>query len=528
MTATAPQQSKVTYTSANVDWELFHRQFDEALARVRAQLGRDYPLYIGRDAVPSGGPPIVDASPIDTSVMLGRFATATPEQVGRAVAAAKGAQREWAHRPWRERVATLRKAASVIRERKFELAAIMALEVGKSRLESMGDAEESADLIDYYCQELEDANGFVRQMAKVTAVERNTDVLRPYGVFACIAPFNFPLALSTGMSAAALVTGNAVVYKPAEDTPWTGLKLYEVYRDAGLPAGAFNYIPGTGEVTGEALWRHPGIDGVVFTGSKAVGMHIYQGLSRQWIKPCLLEMGGKNAAIVMDTADLDAAAEGVTRSAFGLQNQKCSATSRVYVHQRVASGFIEKLIEKTKALRLGDPTERDVYFGPVINAAAVERFTRAVAQARQEGTVLLGGERLQGGPFARGHFVAPTIARLPLRSGLFFDELFVPILAVGEVAGLEQAIAEANKAEYGLTAGIFSKKPEEVERFFDEIEAGVCYVNKRTGATTGAWPGAQPFTGWKGSGSTGKGGCGPYYVAQFLREQSRTVIEESR
>src|SRR2546425_3236082 len=153
MTATAPQQSKVTYTSANVDWELFHRQFDEALARVRAQLGRDYPLYIGRDAVPSGGPPIVDASPIDTSVMLGRFATATPEQVGRAVAAAKGAQREWAHRPWRERVATLRKAASVIRERKFELAAIMALEVGKSRLESMGDAEESADLIDYRSEE---------------------------------------------------------------------------------------------------------------------------------------------------------------------------------------------------------------------------------------------------------------------------------------------------------------------------------------------------------------------------------------
>jgi len=528
VTATVPNQSKVTYTSANVDWEAFHRQFDDALVRIRAQLGRDYPLYIGRDAVPSGGPPIVDTSPIDTGVMLGRFATATPEQVGRAVAAAKAVQRDWAHRPWRDRLAILRRAASLIRERKFELAAIMALEVGKSRLESMGDAEESADLIDYYGQELEDANGFERQMAKVTAVERNTDVLRPYGVFACIAPFNFPLALSTGMSAAALMTGNAVVYKPAEDAPWTGLKLYEVYREAGVPPGAFNYIPGTGEVTGEALWRHPGIDGVVFTGSKAVGMHIHQSLSRQWIKPCLLEMGGKNAAIVMDSADLDAAAEGITRSAFGLQNQKCSATSRVYVHQRVARALVEKLIEKTKALKVGDPTERDVFFGPVINAAAVERFARAVAQARQEGTVLEGGERLQDGRLGRGHFVAPTIVRLPLSSSLFVEELFVPILAVGEVAGLEQAIAEANKAEYGLTAGIFSKRPEEIERFFDEIEAGVCYVNKRTGATTGAWPGAQPFTGWKGSGSTGKGGCGPYYVAQFLREQSRTVIEESR
>jgi 1-pyrroline-5-carboxylate dehydrogenase len=229
----------------------------------------------------------------------------------------------------------------------------------------------------------------------------------------------------------------------------------------------------------------------------------------------------------MDSADLDAAAEGVVRSAFGLQNQKCSATSRVYVHEGVARLFLEKLVDKTRALKIGDPTERDVTFGPVITAAAVATFERAVAQARREpgGAILLGGERLRGGLFERGHFVAPTIARLPLSSALFFEELFVPFLAVAEVTGLDAAIAETNKAEYGLTAGIFSRRAEEIERFFDEIEAGVCYVNKRTGATTGAWPGAQPFTGWKGSGSTGKGGCGPYYVAQFLREQSRTVIE---
>src|SRR5256886_2023742 len=447
MTATVPTPSKITYTSANVDWGSFHGQFDDALMRVRAQVGRDYPLYIGGDAVSSGGPPIVDASPIDTSVTLGRFATGTPEQVGRAVAAARAAQREWAHRPWRDRVATLRKAASLIRERKFELAAIMTLEVGKSRPESMGDAEESADLIDYYCQELADANGFVRQMARVTAVERNTDVLRPYGVFACIAPFNFPLALSTGMSAAALVTGNAVLYKPAEDAPWTGLKLYEVYRDAGLPGGAFNYIPGAGEVTGEALWRHPGIDGVVFTGSKAVGMHIYRGLSREWIKPCLLEMGGKNAAIVMASAELDAAAEGVMRSAFGLQDQKCSATSRVYLQRLAASPFLEKLLAKTKAITLGDPTERDVFFGPVINREAVARFERAAAQAGREGKILLGGARLTGGVFDRGHYVAPTIVELPLASSLFFEELFVPLLAIGEVPGLDQAITETNRSE---------------------------------------------------------------------------------
>jgi 1-pyrroline-5-carboxylate dehydrogenase len=404
----------------------------------------------------------------------------------------------------------------------------MSLEVGKSRLEAMGDAEESADLIDYYGAQVEEADGFVRPMGRITPIERNTDVLRPYGVFACIAPFNFPLALSAGMSSAALVAGNAVVYKPAEDTPWTGLELYRVYADAGLPAGTFNVITGRGEEIGDPLWQHSGLDGVVFTGSKQVGLRIFAGLSGRWIKPCLLELGGKNAALVMPSADVDAAAEGVMRSAFSLQNQKCSATSRVYVHREVAAPFVEHLLERTRAIRMGDPSERDVFFGPVINQRAVERFERAVRQAREQGTILLGGERLRGGIFDRGHFVAPTIARLPLDSSLYREELFVPFLAVGEVESLDQAIAETNAAEYGLTAGIFSSDPAEVERFFDEVEAGVCYANKRTGATTGAWPGAQPFCGWKGSGSTGKGGCGPYYVTQFLREQSRTVIEENR
>ncbi|HEU5303090.1 MAG TPA: aldehyde dehydrogenase family protein [Gemmatimonadales bacterium] len=520
---TAP--ARITYTSASGDLEEFHRCFDMALASVRAEAGRHYPCYIDGRAVDRGGEPLVDRSPIDTSFVLGRFAAASPGQVDAAVRAARRAQPEWARRLWPDRVALLRRAAALIRERKYELAALMALEVGKSRLEAMGDAEESADLIDYYCQQVEDAHGFIRQMARVTPIERNTDVLRPYGVFACIAPFNFPLALSAGMSSAALVAGNAVVYKPAEDTPWTGLKLHEVYRDAGLPTGAFNLLFGRREEIGDPLWQHPGIDGVVFTGSKAVGLRIHAGLSGRWIKPCLLELGGKNATVVLRTADLDAAAEGVMRSGFSLQNQKCSATSRVYVEREVLPEFLERLIEKTRAIPMGDPSVRDVFFGPVINQRSVERFERAVAQARREGTVLVGGERLRGGIFDKGHFVAPTVARLPLESTLFQEELFVPLVAVGEVTGLDQAIAETNRGEYGLTAGIFSAQRAEIDRFFDEVEAGVCYANKRTGATTGAWPGAQPFCGWKGSGSTGKGGCGPYYVAQFMREQSRTVIE---
>jgi 1-pyrroline-5-carboxylate dehydrogenase len=517
--------TKITYTSTSGDLEEFHHRFDAALAQVRQASGELYPFYIDGEPVETREEPLIDYSPIDTNVVLGRFAAATAAQVDAAVRSAGRAQISWARRPWQERVAILRRAAAIIRERTYELAALMSLEVGKSRLEAMGDAEESADLIDYYCQQVEDADGFVRPMARITPVERNTDVLRPYGVFACIAPFNFPLALSAGMSSAALVAGNTVVYKPAEDTPWTGLKLYEVYRDAGLPDGVFNILFGRREEIGDPLWQHPGIDGVVFTGSKQVGMRIHAGLSSPWIKPCLLELGGKNAAIVLRSADLDAAAEGVMRSAFSLQNQKCSATSRVYVQREVLDSFLERLIDKTRAIRMGDPSERDVFFGPVINGRAVERYDRAVAQARKEGTVLLGGARLRGEVFERGHFVAPTIARLPLDSSLFREELFVPFLAVGEVESLDQGIAETNRVEYGLTAGIFSGEQLEIARFFDEVEAGVCYANKRTGATTGAWPGAQPFCGWKGSGSTGKGGCGPYYVAQFMREQSRTVIE---
>ena len=219
------------------------------------------------------------------------------------------------------------------------------------------------------------------------------------------------------------------------------------------------------------------------------------------------------------------AAEGIMKSAFGLQGQKCSACSRVYIDKKVAEPFLKTLLEKTAAIKIGDPTQKDVYFGPVINAKAVKTFEAAAVSAQNGGKILAGGKRMTQGALAKGHYVEPTIAQLPLDHPLFRQELFVPFLSVGVVSGLEEAIAESNKAEYGLTAGIFSSQKEEIEKFFDEIESGVCYANRKTGATTGAWPGVQSFCGWKGSGSTGKGGCGPYYVAQFLREQSRTIME---
>lgn len=517
---------KITYTTANVDLSAFHHYFEEALAKIRNEYGQEHPIFVSGKAISVDSPHIVNVSPINTDLVLGHFQGATPAEVDLAVAAARGARKTWSGMPWQDRVALLRKAAKLVRKRKFEIAAIMSIEVGKNRFESIGDAEESADLIDYYCDQLEEANGFIREMNRITPVETNTDVLRPYGVFACIAPFNFPMALSCGMSSAALVAGNTIVYKPAKDAPWTGLKLHEIYRDAGLPPGVFNFITGRGSEIGDALVLHEHVDGVVFTGSKPVGMRMFHRFSEKWVKPCLMELGGKNPAIIMDSADLDAAAEGVAKSAWGLQNQKCSACSRVYVHRDVVDDFVERLLKCTKDIVIGDPTQEGVYLGPVINAAAVQKYEQAVAQAKKEGKILVGGKRLTEGALGKGHYVAPTIATVPLDSTLFTEEFFVPFLAVGVIDSLDQAFEESNKVEYGLTAGLFSADEDEIARFYDEIEAGVTYVNKRTGATTGAWPGAQPFTGWKGSGGSGKGGCGPYYVAQFMREQCRTRIRE--
>ena len=526
MATLAPDKMKVTYTTSAADMDRIHQAFDQALERVRSECEKEYPIYINGKEVRSDAPPIVDTSPINNELVLGRFTSANVEHVDQAIESAYRARRKWEQLGWKKRVAIMREAAELIRKNKFELAACMSLEVGKSRLESLGDAEESADLIDYYAWQMENAKGFRQKMNKLTPIEDNTDLLRPFGVFVCISPFNFPLALACGMSSAALVTGNTLVFKPAQDTPWTGLRLYHIYRKAGVPEDVLHFISGRGSVIGDALWRHPKVAGVVFTGSKEVGMNIFKGFSAKWVKPCLTELGGKNPCIVMDSADLDAAAEGVMKSAWGLQNQKCSACSRVYVHKKVAGEFTAKLIEKTKAMSIGDPTERDVFFGPVINQNAVRTFERAVELAKKDGKILVGGGRMAEGAFAKGYYLEPTIVKVPLSSEVFMEEYFVPLLAIGEIDSLGQGIEESNKAEYGLTAGIFSKNEEEVEKFFDEIETGVTYANKRSGATTGAWPGAQPFCGWKGSGSSGKGGCGPYYVMQFMREQSRTVIEE--
>jgi 1-pyrroline-5-carboxylate dehydrogenase len=305
----------------------------------------------------------------------------------------------------------------------------------------------------------------------------------------------------------------------------TALALYQIFVAAGLPGSALQLVFGTGSETGEALSAHPGVDGILFTGSKAVGMNIYHRFSKDFPKPCITEMGGKNPAIVMPSADLDAAAEGVMKSAFGLQGQKCSACSRIYVHRDVKDAFVGKLLERTGAISIGDPSRHGVWLGPVIHERAYKAYQGYAEMARKDGQVLTGARVLTDGELAHGYFVAPTLVEgLGQDHDLFRNELFVPFACLATFSTLDEALKLANDTEYGLTAGFFSRKADEVQAFLERIEAGVVYVNRKAGATTGAWPGVQPFGGWKGSGSSGKASGGPYYVQQFMREQSRTIV----
>ncbi len=520
-----PEKFRITYATLSADNEDLQRAYDEAVEQARGELDREYPVVVNGEERWSGEL-YAERSPIDHDMVLGRFAQATIQDVDDAVAAAKAFAIEWDRMGWKRRVEILRNAADIMEERLFITSALMAMEIGKSRLEALGDVQETAELIRWNCDEVEKHDGFRVPMSGLGAAGDYYDVLRPYGVWAVISPFNFPMALSGGPSSGALVAGNTVCLKPSNAGALLGYKLYEIYRDAGVPAGAFQFLPGRGAVAGDHLVHHPDVGGVTFTGSYEVGMGIYNTFATEFPKPVVCEMGGKNPTIVTKHADLDKATDGVLRSAFGLSGQKCSANSRVYVDREVHDEFVSLLKDKTDKIKVGDPLERDVFMGPVINDAALKTYEEASEEARKNGTIVTGGERLVDGDMARGNYVRPTVVAVPLDNWIWKKELFVPFVAVAPVDSLDEAIELSNDSEYGLTAGLFSEDQAEIDEWLDRIHAGVVYVNRRAGSTTGAWPGVQPFGGWKGSGTSGKAGGGPYYVLQYMREQSRTVIAE--
>jgi 1-pyrroline-5-carboxylate dehydrogenase len=516
---------RVTYSNTGEDFSGVHTHLDEIIAKAESRLlGKLRPAFIGgRDR--AEGPVVNGVSPIDSDIVLGEFPQADAKLVEEAVNAARTAFPAWRDLGWPRRVGLLRAAADVLEERKWDVSVACLVEVGKSRLEAVGEVEEAIDLVRHYCAEMERTDGFREEKPGASSSEKCSVVLRPYGVFGVIAPFNFPVALSIGMISAALVAGNTVVFKPSDAAGLTGRLVVEVLVAAGLPDGVLNLVQGADE-TGKALANHPRVDGFAFTGSNAVGMSILRhSASSQSMRPVLAEMGGKNPAFVTASADLAVAASGIARSAFGLSGQKCSALSKAYVDGRIMDDFLEALLEATGKLVVGDPRRRDVFVGPVIDEAALDRFTEASLEARRDGAILAGGDRLSGDGFGRGSYVEPTIVSdLARDHRINKDELFVPFVSVLPFDELDEAIVDANRSAYGLTAGVYTQDQAELNRFLNTIEAGVLYANRASGATTGAWPGFQTFCGWKGSGITGKGGLGSWYVPQFMREQSHTIL----
>ncbi len=523
------KKMKITYVTLSADNEELQAAFDQAIETVSTGwLGAEVPMYInGREVYAEKKEERY--SPINTDLKLCTAQSGTTADVATAIAAAKAAAPGWEATPWPERVALLRRAADLMSERSFELSALLVYEVGKSRLEALGEVEESVDLVRYYADSMEDNRGFFNEMGKLNPddpTEHNFSILRPYGVWVVISPFNFPMALSSAPVAAALVTGNTVVFKGAPETPYTSWKMSELFIEAGVPAGVFNNILGPDETVGQALLDSPDVDGWTFTGSYAVGMKVLQSArSGRYPRPAIVEMGGKNPTIISQTADLDKAAQGVARAAFGMDGQKCSACSRVYVQEAVYDQFKEKLVASAQTLKVGDPTARDTFMGTVVGQEAYDRFRASVEKAKADGQVVYGGDVLTEGDFAKGYYVQPTILEgLPDEHELVKEELFLPILHLSPVEDLDEAMTRANNTPYGLTAGFFGEDQAEVDWFLTNIQSGTVYVNRASGATTGAWPGVQCFGGWKGSGSSGKGIGALYTLPLYMREQSRTII----
>ncbi len=518
---------RLTYSTMFDPPPELHERFETAVENVRSTFGQSYGHYIdGADVTTDELRD--DLSPVNTRWVLGRFPVATADQVEQAVAAARAAFPGWRATPAAERIRILRKAGELIEERVYDIAAAVAFEVGKNRMEALGEIQETADFFFGYCDDFEQHEGFDHRLPDDPLRDfrsHNRSVMKPYGVWGVIAPFNFPFALAGGPAAAALVTGNTVVVKGAPDTPWAVRLLADCLRDAGVPDGVFNCLLDPDDTAGPLLADHPDVSGLTFTGSYDVGMQLCRkSAAGAWPRPCIAEMGGKNATIVTANGDLDRAVLGIMRSAFGLTGQKCSALSRVYVEESVADELIARLKPVVDAIKVGDPTVAENTIGPIASREAYENYAKYAGELHDGADVICGARVLTDGDLADGYFCAPTVAEAPLDHRLWRHEMFAPIVMIARVPDKETGMKLANESELGLTAGFYGDEAE-TEWFFDNIEAGVTYANRPQGATTGAWPGYQPFGGWKGSGSTGKGIASFYYLAQYLREQSQTSVE---
>jgi len=504
----------------------FHKKFEIEISGLKKQLSDKniYPIVIENKKIFSKNK-FKHVSPIDKRIILGYISIASEKEIKKAVKASDIAFKKWASLDYTKRIAILKKAVIEIRNRKFELSALLTFENGKNRYEAMADIDEAIDFINYYCFEMEFNKGFVSNNYVKNKREQYLSVMKPYGVWGIISPFNFPAAIFVGMTTGALITGNTVIVKPASNTPIIGYKIIEILVKTGIPPGVLNFITGSGKSIGNLLVGNRNVAGILFTGSKEIGSQIVRDSSKITLRPIIAELGGKNPVIVTGTANLDKAVNGVTKAAFSYSGQKCSACSRVYVHKKVKNEFLTKLIKNVENLNILNPVNEESDIGPLINKDAYQKYKQFTKIASKKGKILFGGSIRQDGELKYGYYVEPTIVtNISEKSSLAKKELFLPLVIVTEYKNFENAIKMANSSEFGLTAGIYSNDQREIDLFLRHIESGVVYVNRAKGATTGAMVGQQSFGGWKNSGTSGKGTGGKYYLSQFMREQSQTLV----
>ena len=495
------------------------RAMQEALSQARAKLGRTYDLVIG-------GKPVrmettfASVNPAAPAEVIGRHSSATAAESSAAVAAAGAAFPAWSTTAAAERIALLVRAAGLLRARHFEFCAWLTLEVGKNWAEADADVGECIDFLEFYAREaqrLDHATTPIQYHG-----ERNQLRYVPLGVGAVIPPWNFPLAIMAGMTAAAIVCGNTVVLKPSPDAPTIAARFLALLVESGLPGGVVNLVQGGAEV-GSALVEHPQVRFIAFTGSKKVGLQIYERAARtqpgqHFLRRTILELGGKDSIVVEADCDLDAAVEGVAASAFGFSGQKCSACSRVIVADAVYDTFCDRLRERVESLASGDP-EKNFAVGPVINPIAKQRVLDYIELGKSEGRLLTGGKPLDSA--GNGYFIAPTVfADVAPQARLAQEEIFGPVLAVLRSTSFDEAMTIANNTEYGLTGAIYTHSREKLDRARKEFQVGNLYLNRKC---TGAMVGAHPFGGFKMSGTDSKAGGADYLL---LFTQAKSIAEK--
>ena len=484
-----------------------------AIERVKSELGREYPLVIGGERIKTGNK-FDSINPANRTQVVGKFQKANKELANRAVEAAYETFQTWRNVPAEERAQLLFRVAELMRQRKHELSAWMIYEVAKTWPEADGDTAEAIDFCEFYAHEML-RYASPQPLTKITGEENHLEYI-PLGVGAVIPPWNFPCAIMAGMTAAAVVTGNTVVLKPSSDAPTIAYKFFELLEEAGLPPGVVNFMTGSGAEVGDVVVDHPRTRFIAFTGSKEIGLRINERGAKVhdgqlWIKRVVAEMGGKDAIIVADDADLDGAATGVVQSAFGFQGQKCSACSRAIIDARVYDPMIEKISERAGKIKLGDSSDANTTMSAVINEKAFKSINGYIEKGKAEGgRVITGG----GSDGEQGFFIEPTvIADVKPGSTIEQEEIFGPLLAVIKADDYDDALRIANDTQFGLTGAVYSTDEAKLERARNEFHVGNLYLNRKC---TGAMVGVHPFGGFNMSGTDSKAG-GRDYLLLFMQ-----------